>query len=453
MPGYELIGEEEACAVKDVFTYGGVLTRYGHDRKRRGIYRVEEFERAFSRRMGVRHALAVSSGSAALIVALRALGVGDGDEVITQSYTFVATLEAIAACGGVPVVTEIDATLTMDPDDLAARITDRTKAIVPVHTMGIGARMDAILRIAREHGIPVLEDAAQACGGSYHGELLGTIGNVGCFSFDFEKVITTGEGGMIVTDDGAIIARARACADHGREMQDPHTPADSDPHPSGGFNFRMSELSGAVGLAQLPKMDTVIRRQREIKRQIQEGLSDTPGLTFREVPDPTGDAGNTAVFFLESREAAAAFARCWRERGHATQNLPDSLAWDYAAEWSHILGGYPRYRGRKISTLWPQSRAILERGIAIPLQVTMTPDAIDRLIAAARACAGTANLRARPAREARSSASDPEAHRGFRGRAGAARCRRPLRRGARPRGQGRRSSAGRRSYTGRQPQP
>lgn len=145
MPGYELIGEEELGAVRDVFERGSVLACFGDDEQRRGIYRVEEFEQAFSRKMGVRHALAVTSGTAALAVALKAFGVGSGDEVITQSYTFVATVEAIVACGAVPVVTGIDTTLTMSPDDLAARITKKTKAIIPVRVMMNQGEIDGII--------------------------------------------------------------------------------------------------------------------------------------------------------------------------------------------------------------------------------------------------------------------------------------------------------------------
>ena len=204
MPGYELIGEEERAAVNEVFDDGGVLFRRAFDSMRNGRYRVEEFEKAFAEKMGVRHCLAVTSGTSALKVGLKALGVGPGDEVITQCHTFVATVEAILECGADPVITEVNWTLNMDPNDLESTITDKTKVILPVHMLGVSAQMNEIMQIADKHGVAVLEDAAQALGASYQGKYLGTIGKVGAFSFDHGKVLTTGEGGMVVTNDEAV---------------------------------------------------------------------------------------------------------------------------------------------------------------------------------------------------------------------------------------------------------
>ncbi|MCK8519403.1 DegT/DnrJ/EryC1/StrS family aminotransferase [Methanoculleus sp. 7T] len=382
MPGYELMGEEERDAVMDIFEHGGVLSRYGMDGRRVGIYRVAAFEEAFAKRMGVRHAVAVSSGTAALKAALIALGVGPGDEVVTQCHTFVATVGAIVDAGAVPVIVDIDRTLNMDPEDLAAAVTDRTKAIIPVHTMGVAARMDEILAVAREHGIPVLEDAAQACGGSYRGRMLGTLGDAGAVSFDFDKEITTGEGGMVFSKSGEVTARVRAYTNHGREMQEENTPKPSDPQRCLGFNYRMSEVQGALGLAQLPKLDEVLRRQQENKQQIVEEIAGLPGIELREVPDSAGDTGSTVTFFLESPKQAAAFARRWRERGLELRNLPDQLQWDFAGEWGSVLSRYtPRGPGR-----WSRSAEVLTRGIAIPVNAIMAPERLARIIESVRFC-------------------------------------------------------------------
>lgn len=195
MPGYEVIGNEELAEIQDVFSRGGVLFRHGFDSLRNNCYKVKEFEQAFAKNIGADYSLAVSSGTAALRVALAALGVGPGDEVITQSFTFVATVEAIIESGAVPVCVDIDKTLNMDPADLERRITSRTKAVIAVHMLGTPARLPEIVEVCRRRNLLLIEDAAWGCGGSLQGKPLGTWGDVGTFSFDFAKTMTTGEGG------------------------------------------------------------------------------------------------------------------------------------------------------------------------------------------------------------------------------------------------------------------
>ena len=216
VPGFEIFGKEEKEQVLEVLD-SGVLFRYEFAAQRKGVWKVAEFERAFAAYTGAAHAQAVSSGTAALKVALAALGLGAGDEVITQGFTFVATWEAILDCGAVPVFTEVDLTLNMDPADLERKITPKTRAILPVHMMGAPARIEAIKAIADRHGIPVLEDTAQAAGGRLHGRHLGTFGAIGTFSFDAVKTITTGEGGMCITDDESLWRRMSEYQDHGHD--------------------------------------------------------------------------------------------------------------------------------------------------------------------------------------------------------------------------------------------
>jgi len=184
MPGFELIGEEEKQAVADLFDKGGVLYRYGLDAKRQNIFRVNDFENAVAKKIGVKHVLCVCNGTAALKLALLAVGVKAGDEVITQSFTFIATIEAILELGAVPVVTEVDKSLNMDPKDLEKKITKKTKAIVPVYMAGVAAKMEEIQAIAQKHGLPIVEDSAQAMGATYKGKYLGTLGAVGIYSLD-----------------------------------------------------------------------------------------------------------------------------------------------------------------------------------------------------------------------------------------------------------------------------
>ena len=216
MPGYEVLGEEEKKEILEVLETG-VLFRYGFPAQRQGRYKVEEFEKAFAAFTGRKHALAVSSGSTALRVALAALGVGFGDEVITTGFTFVATWEAILEAGAVPVFTEIDDTLTMDPKDLEKKITPRTRAVIPVHMLGAQANIEPILEVACRHNLSVLEDTAQAAGGFIRGKHLGSFGVIGTFSFDSVKTLTTGEGGMLIMDDPELFRRASEYHDHGHD--------------------------------------------------------------------------------------------------------------------------------------------------------------------------------------------------------------------------------------------
>jgi 8-amino-3,8-dideoxy-alpha-D-manno-octulosonate transaminase len=378
MPGYELIGKEERDAVNDVFDKGGVLYRYGMDAQRQNIFRVDNFEKAFAEKMGAKYALAVCSGTAALKTVLEAMEVKPGDEVITQSHTFIATVEAILEVGAKPVITEVDESLNMDPADLKKKITDKTKVIIPVHMSGVPAKMDEVLAAAREKNIPVLEDNAQACGGQYYGKKLGTLGDAGIFSLDFGKAITTGEGGVIVTDNELIFKKSREYSDHGHELN-PKYPRGEDTRSRSGFNFKMMELQGAIGLAQLGKLDYVIEKQKENKNRIKNGIKNNPEIKFREIPDPDGDISDTLTFFLQNREKAQKFVKMWTERGLGTKNLPDAVNWHFAATWDHIFSKYDEYHGKNLAEVWHQSNELLRRAIAIAVYVKMDESQINKI--------------------------------------------------------------------------
>jgi 8-amino-3,8-dideoxy-alpha-D-manno-octulosonate transaminase len=381
MPGSELIGKEERDAVIAVFDQGAQLSR-------RPDSRVAKFERAVCGRLGARYGHAVPSGTAALLTALRAMGIGRGDEVITQCHTFVATVEAIIEAGAVPVITEVDRTLNMDPDDLESRITDQTRAIIPVHMLGVAAKMDRILSIARREGLRVLEDNAQAAGGTYKGKHLGTLGEAGILSFDFGKLVTTGEGGMVLTDYREIYLRAREYADHGHE-QNPAFPRGEDTRRMGGFNFKMMEIPAAIGLVQLGRLDFALGRLRENKRRLKEGIRDISGIEFRELPNPEGDTCDTLVFFLGDAKTALAFAKSLKERGIGTKNLPDAVRWHFASTWDHMLPWFDLYRGKDLGSLWPASNDLIGRAIALPVNILMTGAEIGQRIESIHAIART----------------------------------------------------------------
>lgn len=380
MPGAELIEKEELDEIKDVFDKGGVLYRYGLPEARS---KVRQFEKEFQRKLNVKYAHAVTNGTSALLAALRALDIKPGDEVITQSFTFIATVEAIIERGAIPVITEVNKTLNMDPGDLESKITTATKAIIPVHMAGAPAQMDEIMSIARKHDILVLEDAAQAVGGTYRGKHLGTIGDIGIFSFDYGKPLTTGEGGMIVTNDESLFLTARAYSDHGHE-QNPNLPRGRDTRQISGLNFRMMELEGAIGLAQLRKLDYIVKRLRENNKKVKEGIEDLPKIEFREIPDPEGEVGDSLIFFLENRRAAEKFAELFREKGYNTKNLPDAIDWHFSGTWDHIFRNYSRYKGKDLEKFWKTSADLLRRAIAVPILVKMNDDEINRLTDAIR---------------------------------------------------------------------
>ncbi len=368
MPGLELIGEEELREVLSVFEAGGTLARFGFENRRGGVYKVREFEAAFSKIFNSADALAVSSGTAALRVALAALGVGVGDEVITQSFTFVATVEAIVESGATPVICEIDETLNMDPKDLAKKISEKTKAVIPVHMLGTPARMVEILEETKLHSIAVLEDTAWGCGGKLYNTPLGSIGDAGVFSFDYAKAMTTGEGGMIISGLPGVIGKAREFHDHGHE-NNPNLPRWEDSRSGSGFNFRMSELQGAVGLAQLKKLNKVVESQREAAKRLMELLAPL-GIQFREEPTGSYSTFDSFVFFAESNSQAQAIRSELIHNGQGTKILPEALTWHFARFWSHIPQLASQYED--ISNEFGESFDLLSRAVSIPLNLSLT---------------------------------------------------------------------------------
>ena len=217
MPGFEFFGDLERKEAQDVLD-SGVLMRYGFDGMRKGHWKAREMESLLAKRMQVKHAQLVSSGTAALTVALASCGIGAGDEVIMPVFTFVASFESIMATGAVPVLVDIDDTLTLDPQAVRSAITDKTRAVMPVHMCGSMADLRALKAICDEFNLILLEDACQAIGGSYEGKPLGSYGDVGCFSFDYVKTVTCGEGGAMITNNEQYYKNADHYSDHGPDL-------------------------------------------------------------------------------------------------------------------------------------------------------------------------------------------------------------------------------------------
>ncbi len=333
MPGFEWLDHEETQALNKVME-SKILFRYDMPLGKGTV--VPEFEAKLAAFTGSRFAVAVCNGTAAVKVGLMALGVGPGDEVITQGFTFVATWEAIFDCGAKPVFCEIDETLCMDPKDLEAKITPRTKAIVPVHMLGGPARIKEIKAIADRHGIPVMEDTAQAMGGTLGGQHLGTFGACASFSFDAVKTLTTGEGGAIITSDQALYQNASEYQDHGHD----HKPVGrgAEGRRFIGFNYRMMELQGALGLVQLKKLPAMVERYRSHKSALKEALARVPGLTFRDILDPAGDSATFVSWFLPDAATAERMAAILAEHGAGA--IPwGKNTWHAYPHWEHLQVG------------------------------------------------------------------------------------------------------------------
>lgn len=392
MPGFEVFGDEEKREVLDVFDTG-VLFRYEFGPQRGDVWKVKEFEEAFARYTGAGYGQAVTSGTAALKVALAALGVGAGDEVITQGFTFVATWEAIFDVGAIPVFAEVDETLNMDPADLEKKITDKTAAIIPVHMLGAPARIEEIMAIADRHNIPVIEDTAQAAGGRLNGKHLGTFGSCGTFSFDSVKTMTTGEGGMVITDDEELWRAMSEYHDHGHDHAVNPGGRGGEGRRFIGFNYRMMEIQGAIGLAQLAKLDSMITEQKKNKALLKEAAGKIPGVTFREILDEEGDSATFLAFMLPDKERAAQVNQVLRDNGAGAINFGENT-WHFYPQWEHLLesktpsrNGWPFSTGGKRRVIYdpdglPQSVGIMSRTLVYQVPIKLGEEQKSTMLAA-----------------------------------------------------------------------
>lgn len=383
MPGFEFFGDEERKEVNDVLETG-ILMRYGFDGPRKGIWKSKELEAAICKTFGTGYAQLTSSGTAALTTAMASLGIGTGDEVIMPAFTFVASFEAVLSMGAVPVLVDIDETLTLNPAAVKAAITPKTKCIMPVHMCGSMADLDALKAICDEHQLILLEDACQSIGGTYKGKHLGTIGHAGTFSFDFVKMITCGEGGVVMTNDQNIYTKCDAFTDHGHD----HLGVDrgADLHPFLGYNFRISELHAAVGLAQIRKLDTFLTIQRRNNHILRLYLEQVPGISFRVVPDPSGDSASFLSWFLPSQDKMEKAIEALKSAGIFAGNFYwYANNWHYIKKWDHLKNVQSLYALneaqqtalKKLSnTKFEISDAIMSRCVSTAISLTWTEEQV-----------------------------------------------------------------------------
>jgi dTDP-4-amino-4,6-dideoxygalactose transaminase len=376
-PGMELIGEEEIIEILDVLK-GRHLSRYGKDEDPDFKQKVFKLEQEVARRSGVRHAVAMNSGTSALLTAMSALGIGPGDEVIVPGYTFIASMSTIVYARAIPVLAEIDRTLNLDPVDVERKITPRTKGIMVVHMLGNPARLNELRAIADKHNIFLIEDCAQAFGATYQGRGIGSIGHVGAFSFNVFKTITCGDGGMLITDDETTYRRSFAFHDQG------HSPnrkgVEVGQRPFMGLDFRMTELQGAVMLAQLRKVDAMLAHLRANKRLYKSLIADLPGIEFREVLEPEGECATLLVTLLPSTEIARKIAaelgskviadsgwHVYNNMEHLlNQNTVTAEKCPFTCQYYTSKGGNQKYH----KGMLPQTDDILSRAINISIGVS-----------------------------------------------------------------------------------
>lgn len=386
MPGTEIFGKEEKEQVMEVLETG-VLFRYNHDTERKGIWKAKQFETEFAEYHNIKHCHMVVNGTAADSLSITAVGVGAGDEVIVPPFTFIAPVEAVINVGAVPVFAEVDETLCLTAKSIEAVITPKTKAVLLVHMVGAMAQIDEIVEVCKKHNLILIEDAAQSLGGSFKGQALGTFGKIGCFSFDFFKLVTSGEGGAIITNDDFVYETAHTYSDHGHSHQGNNRGAEA--HAILGTNFRISELHAAVGLAQFRKLDYMVEHLRANKKVLKDYLKKFPQITFRPLPDESGDSATVLNFFLPSQTEAERVAGDLAKEGVASAYWYNNN-YHFIKNWGHLQEGRVAAPvGMQFldmpqdfkSLELPQSYDVIGRLVSINMKITTTPEQLQAICA------------------------------------------------------------------------
>jgi 8-amino-3,8-dideoxy-alpha-D-manno-octulosonate transaminase len=393
MPGTELFGAEERKEIEDVLSTG-ILFRFNHDAQRNNIWKAKDFEAEAKKITGAKHALAVSNGSAAILAALAASGIGMGDEVICPPFTYIATIEAVLMLGALPVFAEIDETLCLSAEGIKNAITPKTKAVCLVHMCGGNANMDEIMAVVNEHQLILVEDAGQAFAASYKGTATGLFGKAGAYSFDFFKIATAGEGGVLVTNDEATYKLADSYCDHGHDHIGNNRGMEN--HPIIGFNYRISELHAAVGAAQTRKVPAIREANLKNKAFLQKELSKIEGISFSKLGDDNGDSGTFLNILMPDTETAKRTVDEFNKAGVAGFNYWFTNMYHFINQWEHIKGlktasklgveviGTPQdYTNLNI----PTTQAVVGRLISFGVRCTWTEDEMKSLATKISECA------------------------------------------------------------------
>ena len=355
MPGWEIINHKEKKSLLNLFNEGGCLFAHGFEKNRKKFH-VREFERKLNEKFQSKYCVAVSSGTAAIKIALKALGVNKGDEVITQSFNFVATVEAIIDIGAKPIICNIDSSLNMCPKDLKKKITKKTKVIIPVHMLGVSCDMDEIKKIAKSRDIKILEDNCESVGGKYGKKFLGNTANIGVLSFDFSKTITTGEGGAILTNNQKLYKYCKEYHDHGHQ-NNKNFPRGKDTVVYPGFNYRMTEMQAIIGKEQLKKIGYILKENKRRYKIIKDILKDK--FSIRPINKKSTPIYDTFIFKVNSINKKKQIIN-FLKKNIGTKNLPDAIKWHCSYYWKHMID-------KKEIENSLAGKHLLEQHIAIPI--------------------------------------------------------------------------------------
>ena len=356
MPGFEVIGREEAEATTSVFNEGGILFAHGFDSLRKKFH-VREFESNSCKYFSANYSQATQSGTSALKTALKAVGVGPGDEVITQSFNFIATVEAIHDCNAKPIICDIDDNLDFCLKDCLSKINKNTKAIIIVHMLGIGGPIEQLVEIGKKYNIPIIEDACEIVGGKNNNGYYGCLGDIGVFSFDFGKNITCGEGGMLLTNNRKYYDYARSYTDHGHALE-PKVARGNDKAIMPGFNYRMTEIQAAIGKVQLNKLEDIINEHKK-RYQILNNFFPNKPYIRQELNNCRGSY-DTFIFINLQDNQANEILKILKLNNFGTKNLPDAMRWHCSYFWEHLIGEEGFKHSKK-------TYKILSNAIAIPI--------------------------------------------------------------------------------------
>ncbi len=360
MPGWEIIGPEERKNLNKIFTKSkGIMFAHGFENIRNNNFFVREFEKKIKKKLKVKYCLATTSGTMAQYIAMKALGIKQGDEVITQAFTFVATVEAIIALGAKPVIINIDESYGICLSELKKSITKKTKLIIPVPMLGNQTKIKEINSIAKKNNILVLEDACEALGAKINGKYVGTNSDIGVYSLDFAKTITTGEGGLIVTNKKKYFDFCKEFHDHGHKGSNKIGRADEKARIPG-LNLRMTELQAAVGIAQIKKLDFIVKKN-QINKKFLKSKINSKIINFRKIISPKDELADTLIFNFETKQKAKKFYSIFSKK-YPVKILPNALYWHFAYFWKHML-----LKKQRIKLL--KSKNLLERSIALPISV------------------------------------------------------------------------------------
>ena len=393
MPGTELFGAEERKEIEDVLSTG-IMFRFNHDAQRNNIWKAKDFEAEAQKITGAKYALAVSNGSAAIMAALAASGIGTGDEVICPPFTYIATIEAVLMLGGLPVFAEIDETLCLSAEGIKKAITPKTKAVCLVHMCGGNANIDEIMAVVKEHNLILVEDAGQAFAASYKGTATGLFGKAGAYSFDFFKIATAGEGGIFVTNDETTYKLADNFCDHGHDHIGNNRGMEN--HPVIGFNYRISELHAAVGAAQTRKVPAIREANLKHKKFLQQELSKVEGIGFAKLGDDNGDSGTFLNILMPDTETAKRTVEEFNKAGVTGFNYWFTNMYHFINQWDHIkemktasklaiqvLGAPQDYKNLNL----PKTQDVVGRLISFGIRCTWTEAELKTLASKIAECA------------------------------------------------------------------